>query len=388
MQPMFDLSRRNGSDDIIDRLLEDVLALYPPERLERIRLRTDASWKGHDPRSADRISYVVQNYALPPDIVVPDDATEVQRELIHNLRMMKHNAPIDCEYYPAFNSGLEQVTVPSMFGCIKESISASEHVKPILTRPDGVYGLPEPEVREGYMCHTILQKMRWKYLRCNKKLPVYMTDIQGPFSVAAQVWGIQEFLTDLYEYPEQAHYLLGKATQAIVKYFRAMYEAVEGDLIPLHCHPYIWVPRDCGVAVSDDFFAVVSESTSQEFSVPYLERIGREFGGVTSHTCGNMNHLSDMIYSMDSIRAMNFGASETSLRDFARSGDTKVTFLVHPSGMSCMGLPLFGSTSDFIRHCAVVQRDKGVNVVALAVWTGEELNGENMRRWEEAARVS
>jgi hypothetical protein len=180
---------------------------------------------------------------------------------------MLHNAVIDDEFYPAFSSGLEQVTIPSMFCCEKEIISNSDRINPVINTPSDVYSLPEAEIREGYICHDMLWRMAYKYKRTNGRIPVYMTDIQGSFSCAAQMWGIQEFLCDLDEYPNEAHHLLDLCTGAIIKYFKAMYEVADGDMIPIHCHPILWVPKDCGVAVSDDFFDVVGEHTARDFSV-------------------------------------------------------------------------------------------------------------------------
>ena len=67
-----DMTKRNRADDVIDLLIEQVLSVYPPERLERIKSRSEASWKdiknmenmGKDCAYNDRISYVVLNYNI------------------------------------------------------------------------------------------------------------------------------------------------------------------------------------------------------------------------------------------------------------------------------------------------------------------------------------
>ena len=41
----FDFCARNKVDDVIDGLIDKVLAVYPPERLKRIKERTAHSWK-------------------------------------------------------------------------------------------------------------------------------------------------------------------------------------------------------------------------------------------------------------------------------------------------------------------------------------------------------
>jgi len=386
----FDMSKRNYADDVIDNLIERVLSAYPIERLERIKSRSESTWNRNRQTLNnkylynDRISYIVLNYNIPGEPQVPDDASDIQREMIYQLKIMLHNAVIDDEFYPAFSSGLEQVTIPSMLCCVKESISNSNHVKPVINTPSDVYSLPDAQIREGYICYDMLWRMAYKYRRSNGRIPVYMTDVQGPFSCAAQMWGIQDFLCDLDEYPNEAHYLLNLCADAIIKYFHAMYDSVNGDLIPIHCHPVLWVPKDCGVAVSDDFFAIVGKHTVRDYSMPYLEKIGETFGGLTVHSCGNMNHLPELLNGMKTIKAINFGASETDLMKYARECDPKIMLIAHKSGMSINELPLL-NTEEHIKLCADVQKATGVSIFSIPMYTDEPIDEIHRKAWEEAA---
>ena len=382
---MLDTGRRNRADDMIDRLVEQVLAAYPPERIGRIKSRSEASWKGTG-EYKDRIAYVLLSVGVPGEPEIPEDASDAQRDMLWQLKFMLHNAAIDDEYYPAFSSGLEQVTVPSMFCCVKEGIGGSGHVKPVINSPADVYSLPEAGIREGYTCHDMLQRMAYKYKRAGGRIPVYMTDIQGPFSCAAQIWGIQDFLCGLGECEREAHHLLKLCADAIIKYFHAMYEAVCGDLVPIHCMPVLWVPEDCGVAVSDDFFAVVGGHTVRDYSLPYIEQIGAAFGGVTVHTCGSMNHLPELINGMKTIRAVNFGTSETDLMRYARECDPRILIIAHKSGLSVGGLPLLG-VAEQLAHCADAQKRTGVRVFAAPQYTDEPLTRANLAEWESAAGI-
>ena len=384
----FDFSKRNHADDIIDELTEKVLALYPQERLERIKARSQASWKdmGKGCPYYDRISYVVLKQPPEGDPKIPEDASGIQREMIFQLKTMIHNSVIDDEYFPAYQSGLEQVTIPSMFGCVKESISDSAHIKPVISSPSDIYSLPEADIREGSVCHDILYRMAYKHRRTKGRIPVYMTDIQGPFSCAAQMWGIQDFLCVLDENPNEVHHLLSLTTNAIIKYIRAMYEAVDGDMIPIHCHPVLWIPRDCGIAASDDFFAVAGPHTVRDFSVPYLEKLGEEFGGVTVHTCGSMNHLVKLMNTMKTLKAVNFGITETNLPEYAGECDPRIMLIVHKSKLSVNGLP-FLTIEKHLRLCADVQRKTGVRVFATPQYTDEPVDETSLKLWEEAARL-
>jgi Uroporphyrinogen decarboxylase (URO-D). len=388
----FEMPERNRADDVIDALIEHVLAAFPPERLERIRARSEWTWNSKRARADfdDRISYIMlakESPAAAQRFEAPDDATDIQREMISQLKDMLDFSSVDSEYYPGFPSGLEQVTIPSMFGCVKECVSGSDHVKPVIAAPSDVFSLPPAEIREGSVCFEMLRRMAYKHRRTGGRIPVYMTDIQGPFSCAAQMWGIQDFLCDLDECADAARHLLSLCADAIIKYFYAMRKAAGGTLIPIHCFPMLWVPEDCGVAVSDDFFAVVGARTAEEFSVPYLERIGAEFGGVTAHSCGNMNHLPSVLNSMKHLKALNFGSSETDLEQFASECDPRITIITHQSGLSAAGLPVLDET-ERLKLCARVQKRTGVKVFAVSFDSGGiPADAASRKMWEDAASL-
>ncbi|MCL1910361.1 MAG: hypothetical protein FWG05_05440, partial [Kiritimatiellaeota bacterium] len=104
--PEFDFSApRNSADDVIDDLIDRVNDAYPPERLARIRSRSECTWQSAHSATeyTDRISYAMPAYASNAEI--PADASDLQRETIWQLSSMLASAEIDSEYYPGFPSG-------------------------------------------------------------------------------------------------------------------------------------------------------------------------------------------------------------------------------------------------------------------------------------------
>ena len=172
-----------------------------------------------------------------------------------------------------------------------------------------------------------------------------------------------------------------------IKYFKAMRDAVGGNLNPIHCPYDIWVPGDCGVAVSDDFLAICSENIVKEFSIPYLEKIGEEFGGVTVHSCGRINHLVKPLSAMKTLKALNFGSSETILPEFARECNPDIMLIVHKTGGNPVGgLPLL-SVEEHIRLCKEVHKTTGVRIFSTT--HNFDPAGDSIQRvsWEKAAML-
>jgi hypothetical protein len=317
-----------GTEALIDRLIDQVLEEYPVDRVARIKERTNAVW--YSQPLGKRIVYIASQAdpaaGLPP---IPAGATEDQRDLIVQLQTIVNHSPWDDDFFPAIASGLRQVCIPSYFGCVEEEASASNRVGPIVRTASDVYSLPELGFVPGTVGGDILVKMRYFHRRVSGRIPVYMTDMQGPFSVAAQIWGVVPFMLALRDSPDAAHYLLQKCTDVICSYYRLMREAVEGNWVPMHCHPLLWLPEEKGVAISDDFLAIVSPRTTREFSRPYLEQIAAAFGGVTVHSCGSINHAVRELNQVEGLAGLNFSSTETDLQRLAAEVDPRIVLVVH-----------------------------------------------------------
>ncbi|MHB1485129.1 MAG: uroporphyrinogen decarboxylase family protein [Saccharofermentanales bacterium] len=338
---------------IIDDLLEKVLKKYPKERFQKIIDRTAGIWYNHPQK--DRLTYSyckeiynIDNIANMPEL--PAGTGEFERDLIGELQIIDNHSIWDDDYYPALMPGIKQICIPSYFGCELKVASASDKVIPIIKDPSDVYSLPEIGFISGTEGGDILAKMRYFRQRTHGLLPIYITDMQGPFSVASQIWGIEDFLTAIYDYPDEVHYLINKCTEVIIDYFKLMYEAVEGDLNPLHCMPVVWYPPDKGVAVSEDLLAVVSPEIIREFMKPGYERIAEEFGGVFTHSCGSINHAAQELNNIKGLVGINFSSSETDLAKMSNDLKNDLVIISHNAGVNRDDLPLLDITGH-IRIC-------------------------------------
>ncbi len=326
------------TERLIDGLIEKVLDRYPPERVANIKERTESVWRGSPP--ADRMVYVVGEGDEIRDLPqIPEEASQDQTDLIMQLQTIANHADWDDDFFPAIGSGLRQVAIPSYFGCREEAVSASNRVGPIITDPADVYSLPEIGFVPGTVGGDILAKMQYFHRRTAGRIPVYMTDMQGPFSIAAQLWGVEPFLLAVQDCPAEVHHLLQKCTDVAIGYYKLMREAVEGDWVPLHCHPLLWMPESLGVAASDDFLAIVSPRCLRVFSRPYLEQIAATFGGVVVHSCGSMNRAIGELNQVRGLIGLNFSSTETDLPMLAAEADPRLVLLVHCAGVHRSDLP-------------------------------------------------
>lgn len=327
--------------------LAEIDARYPAAHKQQVTARLRRAWEKQP--AADRIPYVVLHYRQ--DGFAPqDDLSAWENEFLAQLQGILNHREWDDDYLPVFHFGILQALIPAYFGCGERHSQDGRSVEtvPVIREAADVYTLAPvgfgPETLGGQM----LEKMRFFQQAAQGHILLAETDMQGPFSVASQIWGVEEFLLAVYEEPEAVHHLLELTTDAIITYIQKMFAVSEGNLSPCHCMPYLWMDSRYGVCVSEDLLAVVSPAGTEEFIAPYLERIGRAFGGVLVHTCGSMNHSIRVLTRTPYLTGVNCSSSETDIPRLVADGGEKLTYLVHSAPVSCMNLPLLSCEEQLV----------------------------------------
>lgn len=380
------MKNKDDIKKIVGCLIEEYMQKYPPARLQAIKERMKNFWDGMP--FPKRIPYVIWQIQPPKDMPqLPEDMPEDDKLLITQLKTILEHAHWDDDFFPALFPGVRQVTLPSYFGCTEETASASVKVKPAINSPTDVYSLPRvgfgPETAGGQM----LARMRYWREITGGTMTFYEADLQGPFSVASQIWGVQEFLTALYDYPEEVHHLLGRCTDALIEFVKLMYEAVDGDMIPFHCMPAIWFPKEKGVALSEDLVAVVSPGIIREFVKPYLEKIASTFGGVFLHSCGSINNVVGELCNIEGLVGLNFSNCETDLVKAIEDIKRRVFIVSHNSPINRIDLPLL-TPLQHAEKCARVFSEKKVPGICIIIPFDEKLDiNEQLPAIEKAVRI-
>jgi hypothetical protein len=204
------------------------------------------------------------------------------------------------------------VSIPSAFG--SEVIWWDDNlpaVKPACDgEPGSVRALPVPTMADGEI-PRILQHTRYYIRRTEGKFPIRLTDVQGPLDAAALIAGHTEFLTLIKTDPETAHRLLRAVTDfiiALVKEQRRIVKANDVEFVPSMFQP--WMPDGMGVSIANDECVMMSPEMHDTFSVPYMNRLSEEFGGIAMHSCGDWTHQFRSLDKVRNLIGLEFGASE------------------------------------------------------------------------------
>ncbi|MGC9454927.1 MAG: uroporphyrinogen decarboxylase family protein [Phycisphaerae bacterium] len=113
-------------------------------------------------------------------------------------------------------------------------------------------------------------------------------DFQGVLNTAAMVCREEQLLIAMHEQPRKLHRFLETVCGHLIATIRKLRERVgrlDGNI-----WPYVWVPDDVGVCLTEDLMPLLSAEMFKEFGLPYLKRIAEAFGGVFIHCCGQWGH--------------------------------------------------------------------------------------------------
>jgi hypothetical protein len=221
---------------------------------------------------------------------------------------------------PALCPTLGVIAIPSAFGCeVVWWENDFPSVRPLPGEdPRRVRALSRPALKDGVL-GRILDYSRLFVERLGGRFPVRLSDLQGPLDNAALILGHTQLLEAVLTHPAEVHHLLGLITDLMIAFAKAQCDLVQGlgaEFVPSGFQP--WIPNGSGLSIANDASVMLPPALHDEFSVPYLNRLSEEFGGVYVHSCGNWTHLFPSLDKIRGLRGLEFGASETPFGPVAR----------------------------------------------------------------------
>ena len=262
----------------------------------------------------------------------------------------------------------------SAFGCpVRYFDHSAPWVEPLIRPgdpPEKVYELPSPKVTDGQL-GSILELIDYFVAETGGRYPIAITDSQGPLDMAYLVWESSAFMLAMYANPKEVHHLMRLVTDLIIAFVKQE-RARSPQFFPCHCPP-LWMPEGLGISISEDCSAVLSPKLYEEFSLPYINELSEEFGGVVIHSCGNFLHQFDNLAQVHNLRGLNFGASETPFAAVWERFGGKTAILPH------IGLNKefpFESHVEFIEHIlGTATHSRGLSILVTPPTLTTQPNG-------------
>ncbi|MDR2144564.1 MAG: hypothetical protein LBP29_09365 [Treponema sp.] len=149
-----------------------------------------------------------------------------------------------------------------------------------------------------------------EYPKCRRNIRLSHPDMQGPFSIAQSLFG-EDFFYELYDNPEDVHWLLERITGAYIELFSLLDSLVNNytrDREAVYIHGGIYPGR--ALLKNDTATAMISGEHYAEFCGPYDEKISRALGKVSIHYCGKSRPFHGRVINIPGLAGINLGNPE------------------------------------------------------------------------------
>ena len=144
------------------------------------------------------------------------------------------------------------------------------------------------------------EKADWARRREPEAL-LHLPDIQSPLDVAALVWEKGDFYCAMLEEPQAVHGLIEICCELICDFLDEWFARYGTDMIA-HYPNY---PMRGGITLSEDEIGVINRELFEEFSLPYLNRLSRRYGGIGIHSCADCRHQLPSLKKVEGLRMLN-----------------------------------------------------------------------------------
>jgi hypothetical protein len=351
-----------------NKLINNIKRNFSEERLHQSKKRLEKVWKLEIPE--DRIPFVFSK--VPDESGVNDDRLyesgyDIEEYLYYQLYQIQKRAILNDDYIPSFFPGLRQSAIPSAFGANEEKQGEHYWSRPIIKKPEDVYKLKEPNFnKKGSAAWRILENIKYCRKMIKGNLPIHMADMQGPMACASTIWDVNDYLIAMYDNPDEVHHLHNILTKAFIEFIDLQVEASEGDFVPIHAMPFAWMPKEMGISLSNDLLAMVTPCQLEEFSNPYDSQIAAYYNGILIHSCGNFNYNLSALKKVNNLRAINFGSTETDIKDIIKIFSNSVLYIPHSTEVAVFPMKV-ETQEDFIKRISRIIKENSLAAQVLII---------------------
>ncbi len=298
--------------------------LFPPKRLTKSKERWSRLWRGEAPLDRYPFLYAPLQFGYYVAGCSPEECLHA------NLDECIARGVMQDDFIPAFFPGCRQSTIPSMFGAEEIVLEGDYTCRHLLDSAEDIDRLPEASLGPGTVAHEWLAMQEYVLEATGGRLPVHVTDMQGPADVCGQLLGYDVFLACAYEDPERYHRFIARVTEAFIRFWDAQRLLCGDCFVGTHLFGWDWVPHDAGASISADSLVMVSPAFYREFYQPYLQRIGETFGGMSVHSCGDFAAVVTALSATPTLKAVNAG--QMSIAELHQAGVDARTLIIAMTG--------------------------------------------------------
>jgi hypothetical protein len=277
---------------------------FDSERVESARRRLRAAYH----RQSDEEVPVVEPDVSASLLTTQDTLEDLDKMLEQAVRWASNLAATDNDWPPVLLTYCTVAMAPEAFGCrVSLPPGQSPWAHHAVTDMSGVWSLRPMPLTEAPMIRRQFEWIDYAQRKLGTAIPMWTPDIQSPFSVAAQIVEPNELFIACIENPKAVHHLCRMVTDFLIELTQAVLARMDHPGFPGANFPCI--SENIGLCLADDTpLIMLSPAMYEEFALPYNSRIGRVFGGIHIHSCGDYQHNLDNLLKITNARSIQLHA--------------------------------------------------------------------------------
>jgi uroporphyrinogen-III decarboxylase len=273
---------------------------------ERVKLAEEKLACAYD--MEEGIIPIIQGYSKSLGYTTHETHFDKEKMLKQQMHDILLSLQIDSDQVPGLWPYHGTGVLASAFGCeIVWPVDKEPWTMPVIRNPEDVYSLKEPDPQNSGLLPKVLETIRYFDRETGGKVPIKLTDTQGPLDTASLVWDYSSFMHALHSNPAEVHMLLKMVTELVIEFTKIQFELIEDPYYPSDCFPRDIKER--GIGISDDLAAVISPEVYKKFGVPYNFLISKSFNGLHIHSCGEYYHNLRLMLDIPGLRSVNWNSS-------------------------------------------------------------------------------
>ncbi|MDD5707717.1 MAG: uroporphyrinogen decarboxylase family protein [Kiritimatiellae bacterium] len=230
-----------------------------------------------------------------------------EKMLAYCVELANSLAATDNDWPPFLDAFCTVPMAPEAFGSELHFRDNDIGVRPIIQDIHQVWVLKPKKMTETSTIRRMFDWVDFVQRKLGADVPIWVADIQSPFSVAAQIVSPVELLESCVTHPKAVHHLCRMVTEFTVELMRKHLAQIENPCFPGRNFPSI--PENIGVCISDDTpLVMLGPEMYREFAFPYNAEISKVFGGIHIHSCGDYRHNLDNLLALPNIRSIQLHA--------------------------------------------------------------------------------
>jgi hypothetical protein len=220
------------------------------------------------------------------------------------------------DYPPQIRANYGVGLIASLFGAELQVLEGSMP----WTQPLGVERLKQwvgrggPDVTGGLFQRALdtmayYKEMLSPYPRCRQAIRITQPDLQGPFDIAAQLWG-KDIFTAFYDCPTFLKELLDLLAETYVLACHKLAAESTGAAREGFIHLHFGIVRGACL-LKDDSSVMLSPQIYSEFIQPVNEKVLETLGGGGIHWCGTGDQWRSELLETRGLACVDWGNPET-----------------------------------------------------------------------------